>query len=78
MKEEIVLAGDVNIHLDTDETNANKFREILMDFKVVGKGVFDYQDFKKAIKKPDPCQFKLGHRSMGYRTGPHSLPHPII
>ena len=35
MKDEIVLAGDVNVHVESDELYANKFKEILQDFNII-------------------------------------------
>ena len=33
-KDDILLAGDVNIHMETDETYANKFKDILRNFNI--------------------------------------------
>ena len=33
-KDDILLAGDVNIHMDTDELYSNKFRDILRNFNI--------------------------------------------
>ena len=34
LKDDIILAGDVNIHMDTNESNTIKFKEILNDFNI--------------------------------------------
>ena len=34
LKDDMVLAGDVNIHMDTDESYTKRFKEILNDFDV--------------------------------------------
>ena len=33
-KDDILLAGDVNIHMETDEVYSNKFKDILRDFNI--------------------------------------------
>ena len=35
LKDDIILAGDVNIHMETNEGYATKFKDILHDFNIV-------------------------------------------